>query len=176
MNQGFLPETPEKAIFQGFYPRIYDQSLDPVTFADSYVRTYIERDVREIQNITSLLEFQKFMRLCAARTGQLVDLSQLAKDASLSLPTVKAWLSVLEASYIIFFLQPHFNNYNKRIIKTPKLYFYDTALVCNLLRLTTYDDVYDHYLRGSFFETMIISNFMKERYHNCLPPNALFLA
>ena len=114
------------------------------------------------------------MRLCAARVGQLLDLSSLSRESGLSLPTVKSWLSVLEASYIIFLLQPHHENFNKRVVKMPKLYFYDTALACNLLRLTSPDDVYDHYLRGELFESMIISDFLKKRYHHGLPPNVYF--
>jgi predicted AAA+ superfamily ATPase len=169
-----LPATAEEAIFQGFYPRVHHHHADPVVFAESYVRTYVERDVREIQHITSLLEFQKFMRLCASRVGQLLDLSDLSKDAGISLATVKSWLSVLEASYVIFLLQPHHTNFNKRLVKTPKLYFYDTSLACNLLRLTSPDDVYDHYLRGGLFESMVISDFLKKRYHRGLPPNAYF--
>jgi predicted AAA+ superfamily ATPase len=169
-----LPNTAEQAVFKGYYPRVYHHSLDPIVFAESYVRTYVERDVRDIQQIISLLEFQKFMRLCAARIGQLLDLTDLSKDAGITLPTVKSWLSILEASYIIFLIQPHHANFTKRLVKMPKLYFYDTSLACNLLRLTTPDDVYDHYLRGGLFESMIISDFLKRRYHRCLPPNVYF--
>jgi predicted AAA+ superfamily ATPase len=169
-----LPKTAQEAIFRGFYPRIYHDAIDPVVFAESYMRTYVERDVRDILRITSLLEFQKFMRLCAARIGQLLDLTDLSKDAGISLPTVKSWLSVLEASYIIFLLQPHHTNFNKRLVKMPKLYFYDTSLACNLLRLTNADDVYDHYLRGGLFESMILSDFLKKRYNQGLPPNVYF--
>jgi len=173
-NAGALPQTAAEAIFQGFYPRIYHHHLDPIVFAESYIRTYVERDVRDILQITSLLEFQKFMRLCAARIGQLLDLTDLSKDAGISLPTVKAWLSVLEASYVIFLLQPHHANFNKRLVKMPKLYFYDTSLACSLLRLTSADDVYDHYLRGGLFESMILSDFLKKRMHRGLPPNIYF--
>jgi len=169
-----LPETAAEAIFKGFYPRIYHDHADPIVFAESYIRTYVERDVRNILQITSLLEFQKFMRLCAARIGQLLDLTDLSKDAGISLPTVKSWLSILEASYVIFLIQPHHANFNKRLVKMPKLYFYDTSLACNLLRLTTADDVYDHYLRGGLFESMILSDFLKKRYHHGLPPNVYF--
>ncbi|MGC1878721.1 MAG: ATP-binding protein [Rhabdochlamydiaceae bacterium] len=171
---GKLPSSATEAIFQGFYPRVHHHSVDPIIFAESYIRTYVERDVRDIQQITSLLEFQKFMRLCAARIGQLLDLTDLSKDAGISLQTVKSWLSVLEASYIIFLLQPHHTNFNKRLVKMPKLYFYDTSLACNLLRLTNPDDVYDHYLRGGLFESMILSDFLKKRYHHGLPPNVYF--
>ena len=171
---GKLPSTAEEAIFKGFYPRVYHHSLDPIVFAESYIRTYVERDVRDIQQITSLLDFQKFMRLCAARIGQLLDLTDLSKAAGISLATVKSWLSVLEASYVIFLLQPHHANFNKRLVKKPKLYFYDTSLACNLLRLTSPDDVYDHYLRGGLFESMIVSDCLKKRFHCGLPPNVYF--
>lgn len=169
-----LPETAVQAIFQGFYPRAYQHHLDPVVFAESYIRTYLERDVRDIKQIASLTEFQKFMRLCAARIGQLVNFSSLATEAGISLATVKSWLSVLEASYVLFFLQPYHTNFNKRLVKMPKLYFYDTSLACSLLRLTHADDVYDHYLRGGLFESMVVSDLLKKRYHHGLPPNAYF--
>lgn len=169
-----LPNTAEEAIFQGFYPRTYLHALDTVVFAESYIQTYVERDVRDIQQITSLLEFQKFMRLCAARIGQLLDLTSLSKDAGIALTTVKSWLSVLQASYLIFLLQPHYKNFNKRLVKSPKLYFYDTSLACSLLRLTSPDDVYEHYLRRSLFESMILSDLLKKRYHRGLPPNLYF--
>lgn len=173
-NAQALPATAMEAIFRGFYPRVYQDSVDPVVFSESYMRTYVERDVRDIKQITSLTEFQKFLRLCAARIGQLLNLSSLATEAGLSLATVKSWLSVLEASYIIFLLQPHHVNLNKRLVKMPKLYFYDTSLACHLLRITNPDDVYDHYLRGGLFESMIISDLLKKRYHHALPPNAYF--
>jgi hypothetical protein len=175
LNQAnHLPDTYPESIFKGFYPRVYHNNLDSVVFAESYVRTYVERDVRDIQNVTSLLDFQKFMRLCAARIGQLLDLSDLAKDSGLSLNTVKSWISILEASYIIFLLQPHYTNFNKRLVKMPKLYFYDTALACHLLRITSPDDVYEHYLKGSLFESLVISDFLKNRFHAALPPNVYF--
>ncbi len=169
-----LPETAEELIFKGTYPRVYQDQIDPVIFSESYIRTYVERDVRDLLKISSLLEFQKFMRLCAARIGQLLDLTDLSKDAGISLSTVKSWISVLEASYIIFLIQPHFENFNKRLVKMPKLFFYDTSLACHLLRLTSSQDVYDHYLRGGLFESMIISDFLKKRYHYGLPPNVYF--
>lgn len=169
-----LPSSYCETIFRGFYPRSYHHHVDPVVFSDSYIRTYLERDVRDIKQIVSLADFQKFMRLCAARIGQLLDLSDLANSCGISLPTVKSWLSILEATYVIFLLQPYYANFNKRIVKMPKLYFYDTSLACNLLRLSNPDDVYDHYLRGNLFESMILSDFMKKRFHHGLPPNLYF--
>lgn len=169
-----LAGSAHQAIFQGFYPRIYDQQSDPVIFAESYVRTYVERDVRDIKHITDLNEFQKFMRLCAGRVGQLLNLSSLATEAGISLATVKSWLSILEACYIIFLLQPYHRNFNKRVVKMPKLYFYDTALACHLLRIASKEDVFEHYLRGGLFESMVISDYLKKRLHHALPPNLYF--
>lgn len=169
-----LPKTYTECLFRGFYPRVYHDQLDPVVFSESYVQTYVERDVRDIKQITSLTDFQRFMRLCAGRIGQLLNLSSLATESGLSLPTIKSWLSLLESCYILFLLQPYHVNFNKRLVKMPKLYFYDTALACNLLRLTTPDEVYNHYLRGGLFESMILSDLLKNRYNHTLPPNAYF--
>lgn len=169
-----LPENYHKLILQGFYPRVYDQGIDSTIFANSYLQTYIERDVREIKNIGSLMEFQKFMRLCAGRIGQLLNMSALANESGISLNTIKAWLSVLEATYVIFLLQPFHNNYNKRIVKMPKLYFYDTAIACNLLKINNEDDLYSHHSKGALFESMVLSNFIKNRTHNALTSNVFF--
>lgn len=169
-----LPHTAEELIFKGSYPRLHHDSIDPPIFAESYIRTYVERDVRDLLKITSLLDFQKFIRLCAARIGQLLEISNLAKDAGVSIQTAKAWLSVLEASYVIFLLQPFYRNLNKRVIKSPKLYFYDTGLACHLLRITSADDVYDHYLKGNLFESMVVSDFYKKQFHNAFAPNVYF--
>lgn len=169
-----LPSSSTQAIYKGFYPRIYQNKIEPALFADSYIRTYIERDVRDIKNITSLSEFQKFMRLCAGRVGQLLNLSALANESGLTLKTVKSWLSILEASYVIFLLEPFHNNFSKRVVKMPKLYFYDTALACSLLRISKSDDVFEHYLRGGLFESMVLSNYFKSRFNSLLPPNLYF--
>lgn len=169
-----LPDTLQELLLKGCYPRLYQGHVNPVVFAESYTRTYIERDVRDIKQISSISDFQRFMRLCAARIGQLLNMSALANEAGISLATVKAWLSLLETSYVIFLLQPHHANFNKRLVKMPKLYFYDTGIACHLLRLTKPEDVYDHYLRGNLFESLIIAEFMKKRYHRTLPPNAYF--
>jgi len=170
-----LCDSATEAVFKGFYPRLYDtNNMDVVVFAESYVRTYVERDARDIKQITSLMEFQKFMKLCAGRVGQLLNLSSLANESGLSLVTIKSWLSILEASYILFFLQPYHENFNKRIVKMPKIYFYDTALACHLLRITSKEGLFDHYLRGALFESMIVSDLMKKRYNHGLPPNVYF--
>lgn len=169
-----LPTSSTEAIFKGFYPRVHQNQVDPAVFSESYIRTYIERDVRNLKHITSLSDFQKFMRLCAGRIGQLLNVSSLANESGLSMATVKSWLSILEASYVIFLLQPYHKNYNKRVVKMPKLYFYDTSLACSLLRITSQEEVYEHYLKGGLFESMILSNFYKSQYNQTLPPNLYF--
>lgn len=114
------------------------------------------------------------MRLCAGRIGQILNLSALANESGLSLKTVKSWLSILQASYVLFLLEPFHKNFNKRVVKMPKLYFYDTSLACSLLRITKSEDVFGHYLRGSLFESMILADLLKARYHHLLPPNLYF--
>ena len=144
-------------IFKGFYPRLYDHDLSPVRWLDDYLVSYIERDVRTIINIGDLIQFQRFVRICAGRIGQLVNFSQIGNDLGISYHTVQKWLSVLEASFIVYRLQPWFSNYNKRIIKTSKLYFYDTGLASNLLGIKSSDELDIHFMRGALFENLIIS-------------------
>lgn len=169
-----LPQTVSEILFRGCYPRVYHSHLDPVVFAESYVRSYVEKDVRNIKNVTSLNEFQNFMGLCAGRIGQLLNISSLATEAGVSVQTVKSWISILSATYIIFLLQPHHANFNKRIVKMPKLYFYDTAIACHFLRISTIEDLQNHYLRGGLFESLLISNAIKNRFHHGKPSNVYF--
>ncbi len=150
---------------KGFYPRVYADKIPVQDFYSSYIRTYVERDVRLTLNIGDLKSFNSFLKLCAGRAGQILNLSSLAQDAGISVNTAKAWISVLESSYIIFLLQPHFNNYNKRLIKSPKLYFYDTGLLCNLLSLQKPQDVLQHYMKGAIFENLVIAELLKTRYN-----------
>lgn len=154
-----------KLILTGFYPRIYDKKIDPSDWYPSYIQTYIERDVRQIQNITDLTTFQNFVKLCAGRTGQILNISSLAQDTAISPNTAKAWVAVLEASYIIFLLKPYYRNFNKRLIKSPKLYFYDSGLVANLLGIKSADQLNTHYLWGSLFETFIIGELRKQYFN-----------
>lgn len=126
-------------MIKGFYPRIYNENLDPVDWYPNYIQTYLERDVREIKNIVNLIDSQRFLKLAAGRTGQILNLSSLANDIGVSVNTIKGWLSVLAATYIIYFLTPFYKNFNKRIIKSPKLYFFDTGLVCSLLSIKNED-------------------------------------
>jgi predicted AAA+ superfamily ATPase len=155
----------ETLLFGG-YPRIFDQKLDPTEWLEDYYRTYVERDVRLLLNIGDLNTFDRFVRLCAGRAGQLISYDSLASDAGISQPTAKSWLSVLQASYICFLLEPHYRNFNKRIIKSPKLYFLDTGLLCYLLRIKSPDQISSHPLIGSIFENWVISEIKKSFHHH----------
>lgn len=166
--------SPEEVMFQGLYPRIYAQKIDVNLWLLNYLSTYVERDVRQILNIGDVLSFQKFLRLCAARVGNLINYAELARDSDISPNTAKAWLSVLEASYIIKLLQPYHKNFSKRIIKSPKLYFYDSGLVCSLLGIKDSQELFIHPMRGAIFETLIISEFLKYSYNQGKIPNVYF--
>jgi predicted AAA+ superfamily ATPase len=162
-------------IIHGFYPRVYDQHIPASDFYPAYFETYIQRDVRHIQNIHNLSGFITFIRLCAGRIGQMLDLSSLANDAGVSVNTAKGWLSVLEASYIIFLLQPYYKNLNQRVIKSPKLYFYDTGLASWLLKIADPGQLETHYLRGGLFENLIIADLLKRSAHRVSPEDLYFL-
>ena len=164
----------EANIFQGFFPRLYDKKIDPPDFYPNYIQTYLERDVRSLQNIHDLNLFVRFLGLCAGRVGQLLDYTSLANDCGISYNTVKAWISVLEASYILFLLQPHHSNFSKRLVKRPKLYFYDTGLCCSLLRIENGSQLTNHYLKGSLFENLILSELLKRRYNQGKASNIYF--
>jgi hypothetical protein len=150
----------------GGYPRIFDQNLNPTEWLEDYYRTYVERDVRLLLNVGDLNTFDRFVRLCAGRVGQLVNYDSLASDAGISQPTAKSWLSVLQASYICFLLEPHYRNFNKRMIKSPKLYFLDTGLLCYLLRIKSSDQIPSYPLIGSIFENWVISEIKKSFHHH----------
>ncbi len=164
----------EKTLFFGCYPRIFDEKIRPQKWYSNYIRTYIERDVRMLKNVSSLSLFQKFIKLCAGRVGQLLNLSSLGNDCGISSNTARDWLSILESSYILFLLRPHHKNFSKRIIKTPKIFFYDTGLVCSLLEITDYKELNSNYLRGNLFESFVISELMKSCYNKDLQPNLYF--
>jgi hypothetical protein len=154
-----------KALYFGGYPRIFDQRLNPTEWLEDYYRTYVERDVRLLLNVGDLNAFDRFVRLCAGRVGQLINYDSLAADAGISQPTAKAWLSVLQASYICFLLEPHYRNFNKRIIKSPKLYFMDTGLLCYLLRIKSPEQMPSYPLIGSIFESWVVSEIKKAFHH-----------
>ncbi len=164
----------EKFLYTGTYPRIYDKQLPPSEWYANYVTTYIERDVRAIKNITDLDQFQKFLKMCAGRSGQILNLTSLGNDCGITHNTARSWLSVLQAGYIIFLLQPHFQNYNKRLVKSPKLYFYDTGLLSFLLGIHSADALLTHPFRGPVFETWVMSELLKGRFNRGLRANLYF--
>jgi predicted AAA+ superfamily ATPase len=151
----------EPVLRQGFYPRLYDKNIAPEDYYPNYIQTYLERDVRQIKNITDLNAFTRFLKLCAGRTGQLINLSAMGQEAGITHSTAKAWISLLETSYILFLLYPHHRNFNKRLVKSPKLFFFDTGLACSLLGISQASQIVTHYLRGSLFENMIIADIYK---------------
>jgi len=155
------PQTLEEALLFGGYPRIFDQEIPPSDWFSNYVRTYIERDVRSITNIGDLTRFQHFVQLCAGRTSQLLSLSSLANDCGVSQPTMKSWLSILESSFVCFRLLSFQGNLRKRLVRMPKIHFYDSGLVCWLLGIQSSDQLRTHPLRGPIFETWVISEFVK---------------
>jgi len=152
---------PATRMIRGSYPPVYDQIINPDLWYPNYIRTYVERDVRQLKNISDLNTFDRFLRLCAGRSGQLLNLSSLGLDAGVDSKTAGAWISVLENSFIVFRLYPFHRNFNKRIIKMPKLYFYDTGLICSLLGITNTSQLNLHPLYGNIFENLIVSEFKK---------------
>lgn len=171
---GLLADSVASAIYQGGYPALYDRPLSPDDFFPSYIETYLQRDVRDLASIRDLGTFTTFVRLCAGRIGQPLNLSSLGSECGISQPTVKAWLSILESSYFIFLLQPYYQNFNKRTVKSPKLYFYDTALACNLLTIDTARQVETYYQRGSLFENAVIAELVKNRLNAGKTPRFYF--
>ncbi len=157
-----LPKDVHEIVFNGFYPRLYQEKLKPDRFYPSYLQTYVERDVRQLINVGDLATFQKFIQLCAARIGNLLNLSDLATVCGISVTTARRWISLLQASYIIFLLEPHFKNFNKRLTKMPKLYFYDTGLACDLLRIESPQDLLINPYWGGLFECFMIADIAKQ--------------
>lgn len=161
-TNNLLPASVDTVMFQGFYPGLYKEHFTPEELYPSYIQSYVERDVRELSNVGDLNTFKKFIKLCAGRAGQLLNLTELASASGMSLPTVRRWISILEASYLIFLLQPYSNNFSRRITAHPKLYFYDTGLLCNLLGIESPERLNIDRLRGSIFENFIIADLMKQ--------------
>ena len=168
------PQELDETLITGGYPRIFDRGLDSADWIGSYIATYIERDVRTLQNVGDLSAFARFVQLCAGRTAQLANLSSLADDCGVSQPTAKAWLSILETSYVVFLLPPFHTNLRKRLVKMPKLHFYDTGLVCHLLGIHSPQQLISHPLRGPIFETWVVSEIAKQRTHHGLTQGLSF--
>jgi predicted AAA+ superfamily ATPase len=167
-------QTTASNIFKGGYPGLHQLKMHPLDFYPSYIQTYIERDIRQIKAVENLGRFQTFLKLCAGRVGQLMNFSSLASDAGISHTTAREWLNILEASYIVFTLQPYHKNFNKRLMKMPKLYFYDTGLACTLLGLEKEEQLETHYLKGALFENLILLEILKGRMNKGLPSNLYF--
>ncbi|MBN1766355.1 MAG: ATP-binding protein [Sedimentisphaerales bacterium] len=161
-------------MFKGGYPRIHDKDLNPNDWLANYSRTYLERDVRNIVNVGNIETFTRFLRLCAGRCGQLLNLSSIAVDCGISHDSARRWLSILESSFIIYLLRPHHKNFNKRLVKSPKLYFLDTGLLCYLLRIRNPDELEIHPGRGAIFESWIISETIKAYFNQAREPDIFF--
>ena len=164
----------EEILLKGGYPRIYDKELSPSTTYSSYFQTYVERDVRQILKIKDLVAFERFIKLLASRVGQLINYASLASDVGVSAVTIKEWISVLEATYILIRLEPYYENFGKRLIKAPKIYFTDTGLICYLLGIESKEQLMKDSLFGSIFENFVFLELMKSRYNQALDPRLYF--
>jgi len=174
LGKKHLPSSLDLLLLTGFYPRIYDQGLNPTRTLGDYVATYVERDLRQLEAIRDLSLFEKFLRLCAGRVGQLLNLQSLASDTGISHTTARAWLTLLEASYIVFLLPPWHANVSRRLVKSPKLYFYDTGLASFLLGIETEQQMKRDPLRGNLFENLVVVEFLKYRWNRGLRNNLYF--
>jgi predicted AAA+ superfamily ATPase len=170
----FGPQDMYQAMLRGFYPALYSRDIPSKQFYANYVQTYVQRDVSQLIAIMDLRAFKNFLGLCAARAGQLLSLNNLANECGISQPTAKAWLSALESSYIVFLLYPWHQNFNKRITKTPKLYFYDTGLLSFLLKLSDTSNLITSNVKGALFENMMVAEYFKITYHRNQIPDAWF--
>lgn len=164
----------EEYCWKGMYPRLHHRSIKPELFYPDYITTYIERDTRQIMNIKDLGLFRKFMSLCAGRVGQMLNMQDISNSLGVDNKTVKQWLGILESSYIIYLLQPFHNSFNKRVLKTPKLYFYDTGIASFLLNIRSANDLKNHYSKGSLYENFVINELMKNCYNKRVQPNFHF--
>lgn len=173
-DTGMPLESFAQYLVNGFYPRIYDKKMKPRDLYSNYVRTYIERDIRLLKSVHDLSAFHNFLKTCAHRCGQLLNLSSIANDCGITHNTIKSWLSLLEASYIIFLLKPHHKNFNKRLIKMPKLYFYDSGLAAYLADIQDHKHLLSHPLKGGLYESFIISELFKRKLNEGEQPNMFF--
>jgi len=161
-------------IIKSFYPALHVREISPCDWFSSYIATYIERDIRQVLRVQDLSVFQRFVRLCAGRNGQLLNLNTLAGETGISHKTARSWLSVLDSSYIVHLLPPYYRNFGKRLVKTPKLYFLDQGLACWLLGIRSSELLAVHPMKGAIFESFIISEFLKSRYNQGLPADLYF--
>lgn len=173
-DSGNLPKNLEKMLFMGGYPEVYDQSISPERWYNAYINTYLERDVKQLINLKDLLTFQRFLGLCAANCSQMLNTSRIGSDCGVHHNTISSWLSILQTSYVAFLLPPHFANFRKRIVKTPKIYFYDTGLACRLLGIESSRQLVSHPLRGALFENWVIAELFKLRFNKGKKSNLFF--
>jgi len=159
--EGLNEDDAFSQIIKGFYPRIYDQNIPSREFYSNYISTYVERDIRQIKNIGNIANFQKFMQIIAGRVGQILNLASISNDIGVDNKTISSWLSILEATFITFRLYPYFKNYGKRVIKSPKLYFYDTGILSYLLGIDNQTEMSTHFAKGSLFENLVIADIVK---------------
>lgn len=164
----------EEIIFNGFYPAIYTEQNVPNILYPSYIKTYLERDVRDLLNIKNMLQFNVFLKLCAGRIGSLFNASELANEVGVDVKTIQAWLSILQASYIITLLPPYFDNTRKRLTKTPKIYFIDTGLACRLLDIESPEQLARDKMRGALFENLVVVEALKKNYNQGRSNNLYF--
>lgn len=176
LDDGRPTVTLEERLWRGGYPALYaaQRELDPPHWFAAYVATYLERDVRQLLNVGNLMTFQRFLALCAGRSAQLLNLNSLASDCGISQPTARQWLTVLQASHIVTLVPPYHRNFGKRLVKTPKLYFLDSGLLCHLLRITSPADLQVHAARGAVFETWAVAETLKHRFNRGLPADLHF--
>lgn len=155
----------EEILYTGFYPRIFDQNIRPELFLSGYLETYVEKDVRAISKVKDLFQFHRFLRLCAGRTGQIVNFNSISNELGIDHKTVKEWISIAAASYIIYLLPPYHKNFSKRIRKSPKLYFIDVGLAAHLIGIQNKEQLKIHPLKGELFETFVVIEFLKNRFN-----------
>lgn len=174
LDAAHRPRSLEDLLWRGLYPPVVAQRAPPESWYPDYAATYLERDVRQLVNVRDLAQFRRFVRMCAARTGQLLNLSSLAADCGVTHNTARAWISVLEASYLVHLLPPHHRNFGKRLVKAPKLYFIDTGLAASLIDIRRAKDLEIHPARGALFETWAVAELLKRRFNAGLPANLYF--
>lgn len=173
-NTTSMPISIDQAIIFGGYPRIYASNISPKNWYPDYISTYLERDVRLVKNILDLDAFQHFVLLCAGRIGQVLNLTSLANDCGVSVTTINSWLSLLQATYLVYLMQPYYKNFSRRLIKSPKLYFYDTGIACSLLNIQSPDQLFSHYSRGNLFENFVVAELLKAFYNTKQSPRIYF--
>ena len=175
-DAGKLPDTAHELFFAGEYPPLYDDRKHyiPYDWYENYIDTYLERDVKDLINVSNLSTFKKFIQICALYSGQMLSMESIAKTVGVSSPTIKSWLSILESSYVIHFLEPDTNNLGKSVVKTPKLYFVDSGLLCHLLRIETKEELLLSQYKGGIIETAAVSELLKIRFNQGLKSNLTF--